>query len=310
MTTNLETPGKLQLKSFLKDLNQLLRLPTQNKYKRICIPEYPFDHQLLTASPIYRQSRNSYRKLGGVFSPRVTSTMRGLSAQDLFKNEIDFTPSLSEMVWFASHPDDVVDPNEEYVALSRFSEISVFHEQNHRVIWQLLPPAPSEKRDLCRYLNFAESLVVTLDLALGDELGLKVSPVFERMKVIYRDGGRSPYKKASKKVYRQYLLSLLCATYFILELIHTDDILKALDYIFPGQKKMNRLAFLRSLEINELFTRVTNPLWQERYWKIAAVKLKKLQVHSAEQTLYLPEDPLDLEEEFVIAARIFDYYGI
>ena len=130
------------------------------------------------------------------------------------------------------------------------------------------------------------------------------------MKVIYRDGGRSPYKKASKKVYRQYLLSLLCATYFILELIHTDDILKALDYIFSGQKKMNRLAFLRSLEINELFTRVTNPLWQERYWKIAAVKLKKLQVHSAEQTLYLPEDPLDLEEEFVIAARIFDYYGI
>ena len=302
--------AKLELKSFLKDLRQLLLLPTANKYKKISISEYPFDLQLLTASTLYRQSRSSYRKLGGVFSPRVSSTMRGLSAQDLFKNEIDFTPSHSEMAWFNVHFNEIVDPYEQVVALTRFNEISVFHEQNHRVIWQLLPPAPEEQRDFCRYLNFAESLVVTLDLALGDELGLKISPVFERMKVIYRDGGRAPFKKSSKKIYRQYLLAILCATYFILELIHTDDILGALNYIFPAQKKMNRLAFLRSLEINELFTRVTNPQWQERLWKISLTKLKKIQAQSMEQALYLPEDPLDLEEEFIIADRIFDYYGI
>ena len=310
MSKNSHDSNSLHLKSFLKDLHLLLRLPTIKKYKNISIPEYPFDLQLITASAIYRQSRKSYLKLGGVFSPRLTSTMRGLSAQDLFKSEIDFTPALSEMQWFYTQYHEVVDPYEEMIALSRFNEISVFHEQNHRVLWQILPPAPSEKRDLCRYLNFAESLVVTLDLALGDELGLKISPVFERMKVIYRDGGRSPYKKSSKKIYRQYLLSVVCATYFILEMIHTDDILGALNYIFPGQKKMNRLAFLRSLEINELFTRVTNPLWQQRFWKIASTKLKKLQASSSEQTLYLPEDPLDLEEEFIIAERVFDYYGI
>jgi hypothetical protein len=239
--------------------------------------------------------------------------MRALSAQDLFKDEIDFTPSFSEMVWFKDHVHEVADPEHEIEALSRFNEISLFHEQNHRVIWRLLPPAPHEERDVCRYLNFAESLVVTLDLALGDQLGKKHSPVFESMKVIYRSGGEDKWFKESKAIYRKYLLSLVCATYYTLEMINYDDILKAVDYVFPGQKKMNKDAVKRSLEISELFTRVTNPLWQERYWDKAQGKLAKLhaKMKSQEEALYLPEDPLDLEgEDFIFAHRVFDYYGL
>ncbi len=204
----------INLKQFLKDVKALAALPTSKKHQRFHLTEYPFDLQLLTASPLYRESRKQYLSLGGKFAGRVSSTMRSLSAQDLFKDEIDFTPSAAEIIWFQKHFKDVSDPEAEFVALSRFNEISLFHEQNHRIIWRLLPPPPTESADLRRYLNFAESLVVTLDLALGDEIGAKLSPVFERLKVIYRRGGQHRWQKKSKQDYRRYLEALLCATYF------------------------------------------------------------------------------------------------
>lgn len=299
-----------EVTDFLNDVQTLIQAPVSKKHQNILLSEYPFDLQLLSSSRLYRESRKLYLSLGGIFSPRVCSTMRSLSAQDLFKDEISFTPSFSELTWFSNHVHEVSDPEAEVVALSRFNEISLYHEQNHRVLWRLLPPAPKEERDLCRYLNFAESLVVMLDLALGDELGPKLSPVFERMKVIYRSGGKKPTWARSKKEYRQYLLALMCTTYYALEVVHDDDILKAVDYVLPGQKKMNREAVQRGLELSELFTRVTNPLWQERYWQEAQKKLAKMHSGSDEEPLYLPEDPLDLEEEFVLASRVFEYFGL
>ena len=295
---------------FLKDLRQLCKLPTLKKYEKHLLSEYPFDHQLLSASQLYRQSRKLYRSLGGIYSAKVCSTMRSLSAQDLFKDEIEFSPSFTELTWFKDYVHDVVDPLAEIDALSRFNEISLFHEQNHRVIWRLLPPAPSEKPDLCRYLNFAESLVVTLDLALGDELGKNLSSVFERMKVIYRSGGNDQWSKKPKAEYRKYLLALLCTTYLLLEMVNPEDILKAVDYIFPGQKKMNKMAVSRGLDLSELFFRITNPEWQERYWQEAGKKLKAMHVKSKEEPHYMPEDPLDLEEEFLLAHRVLDFYGL
>ena len=105
-------------------------------------------------------------------------------------------------------------------------------------------------------------------------------------------------------------MALLSTTYFALETIHYDDVLKAVDYVLPKQKKINQEAVQEGLEINELFTRVTNPLWQERYWKLARTKLKKIHTKSKEEPLYMPEDPLDLSEEFFLANRVFDFYGI
>lgn len=299
-----------ELKNFLQDVQFLCAIPGSKKFVKLQLPDYPFDLQLLSQSPLYRQSRKLYLDLGGVFSARVSSTMRSLSAQDLFKDEIEYTPSYAEILWFKDHHFEVVDPLNEIEALSRFNEISLFHEQNHRVIWRLLPPPPTEERDLSRYLNFAESLVVILDLALGDQLGRKSSSIFERIKVIYRSGGQHRWLAESKKVYRQYLFSLLCSTYYVLEMTRPEDILPAIDYVFPGQKKMNRQAVQRSLEISELFTRITNPQWQERFSKQALTKLQKLHQGSEEAPLYLPEDPLDLEEEFTIASRVFDFYGL
>lgn len=304
------SPSQSNLKAFIKDLKQLNSLPVSKKYSSMQLAEYPFDGQLLNASALYRQSRKLYLSLEGQYSAKLCSTMRSLSAQDLFRDEIEYSPVASELLWFMEHSHEVADPEFGVDAMMRFNEISLFHEQNHRVLWRLLPPPPAEERDFCRYLNFAESLVVALDLALGDQLGKADSTIFERMKVIYRPGGLDRWSTESKKEYRQYLLASVAATYYLLEWMNSEDILKAVDYVLPGQKKMNCQAVRRALELSELFTRVTNPEWQKRYSQSALMKLKKMHKGNPEEPLYMPEDPLDLDAEFFFAHRVFDAFNL
>lgn len=298
----------MDTKTFIKKAKTLYGLPVSKTIGKWVLFEFPFDAQLLSMSPLYLKSRKEYLKLGGHFNPRLCSTMRSLSAQDLFADSIDYSPTESEMIWFVKNSQDVADPENEVEALGRFSEISVFHEQNHRIVWRMLPPAPKEQPDVRRYLNFAESLVVILDLALGDELGRKNSALFEEMKVIYRSGGRGPWIKRSHKQNRDYYVALFLATYYVLEMINPEDILPALNYVFPGQKGINQAVTERSLELSELFTRITNPQWQERYWKTAQAKLIKMHKGSEEDPLYLPEDPLDFGDDLFIVHRVLDYF--
>lgn len=298
----------MDTKTFIKKAKTLYALPVSKTIGKWVLFEFPFDAQLLSMSPLYLKSRKEYLKLGGRFHPRLCSTMRSLSAQDLFADSIDYSPTESEMIWFVKNSQDVADPEKEVEALGRFSEISVFHEQNHRIVWRMLPPAPKEQPDVRRYLNFAESLVVILDLALGDELGRKNSVLFEEMKVIYRSGGRGPWIKRSHKQSRDYYVALFLATYYVLEMMNPDDILPALNYVFPGQKAINQAVTERSLELSELFTRITNPQWQERYWTSAQRKLTKMHKGSSEDELYLPEDPLDFGDDLYIVQRVLDYF--
>ncbi|MGZ6456078.1 MAG: hypothetical protein ACXWRP_12000 [Bdellovibrio sp.] len=298
------------LQKFLKDSQLLFSIPINKRYLHLLLDEHPFDAQLLSISRLYRESRKQYLALDGSYVPRVCSTMRALSSHDLFKYEIEFTPLLSELRWFTQHHQEIADPNSIMNAISCFGEISLFHEQNHRILWRLLPPAPDEQSDVCRYLNFAESLVVTLDLALGDEVGPRLSSVFERFKSLYRPSGNPKWASQSKKEYRQYLQILLYVTYLVLELIEPKDIPKAVNYMFPANKAMNKAAVKRGMELSEAFTLNTNRMWQMRRWKTAQLKLESFHKNSIEDTLYLPEDPLDFEEEFIIANRIFDYFGL
>jgi hypothetical protein len=307
-------PGQKEIKSFLKDVSAVFAVPTPKKYPELLVDELPFDLQLLNASSVYRKSRKLYLSLGGQYKPSICSTMRGLSTQDLFKDEIHYSPSLSEWIWFKDFGHSMSDAHEEMTALSRFSEISIFHEQNHRIIWRLLPPAPGvdDRSDLFRYYNFAESLVVVLDLVFADQIGRKLSQNLENLKMIYRPGGVDPLGlgyQSAKADYRKYLMALVASTYFVLDRMYSKDVLKALDYVLPGQKAVNKYAVKRGLELSEIFTEVTNPQWQSIYWKSGAEKLRKIQ-NLNEAPLYLPEDPLDLEEEFAIAKSVFEEFGV
>ncbi|WP_409478976.1 hypothetical protein [Pseudobdellovibrio sp. HCB154] len=304
------TKDKMNVKKFLRDIEDVCAVPLQKSYQKWVLPEYPFDHQLLSLSSIYRKSRQTYLKIGGRFQPRVCSTMRGLSTQDLFKNEIDFTPALSELMWFKDYGQYVANATEMLEALTSFTEISIFHEQNHRILWQLLPPAPKDKESFCRYLNFAESLVVTLDLAMADQIGKKLSTPLERLKVIYRPSGKDNYSEQSKETYRNYLLATLVTTYCAMERIHNDDILNALNYVLPGQTAINKVAYRRGMELSETFTQITNPEWQALYWKSAETKLSHLHKKSKQPILNLPKEVLDLDTELDLALKVFEFYGI
>lgn len=297
-----------EVQDFLHDVTLLSSIAVNKKAAKQAVGEYPFDEQLLSISPIYRNSRKLFLKQGGVFVPSVCSTMRSLSSPDLFKNELQFSPLASEMAWFKDHWQEVYDPEVLVSGMTAFNQISLYHEQNHRILWNLLPRAPEEQRDFCRYLNFAESLVITLDLILGDQIGPKYSEAFERLKSIYRPAGADSWSKKSLDQYRRYLLAVMYVSYLALELAHHEDIPKALDYVLPGQKKINKDAVERGLELSELFTLNTNLQWQKRYWKQAQEQLLLYHKNSKEDVHYLPEDPLDFEEEFVIAQRILDYF--
>jgi len=295
---------------FLKDVRMLAKAATSARHSRLALYEYPFDLQLLTLSSLYRESRKQYVELGGRYSPRISSTMRSLSAQDLFADEIDYSPAHTELTWFAQNSRDVHDPVEEVISLERFNTISVFHEQNHRILWRLLPPASKGERALSRFLNFAESLVVMLDLALADQVGPKLAPVFERMKVIYRAGHVPKRLHSSPSSYRDYLIAAQFATYLILELVNPEDVNATVDYVFPGQKSLNRDAVNRALDINELFTRITNPQWQERNLKQARQSLLKMHAGFDGAPLELPSDPLDFESEFAITRYVLEEFKV
>ena len=299
-----------QSRQYVDDLTILFSLPQNKKLVPLVVQEFPFDHELVTASRLYQKSRKFYLALGGIFLPKVTSMMRSLRAQDLFKNEINYTPARSEMHWFHQNLNTLEDTNLHIEALRQFTENSLYHEQNHRIVWKLLPPAPADQAAFRRYLNFAESLVVMLDLALGDELGSDLSCRFENMNVIFRPSSEDGFCKKAKSIYRKYLLSLFLTTYYALELIHHDDILKAVDYIFPKQKQLNKKAVQRGLELSELFTLNTNPQWQSLYWKQAQLSLRKLNQAKKEDPLIIATDPLDLNYEFAFVRSILSHYGL
>lgn len=299
-----------QVKAFVSDIKTILQLSVSKKIQKLVLSEYPFDAQMLSLSPLYSKSRKAYIKLGGKFQPSVCSTMRSLSTQDLFKNEIHYSPMHSEMVWLYENANNFSDTDEQVSAVQHFHAISIFHEQNHRIVWQLMPKAPSDKTNLRRYLNFAESLVVMLDLALADQFNPQVSKALERMSLLYRPAGPVKLQKLPAADYRQYLRAAFTTTYYALERINSEDILKAVNYVLPENKKLNKQAVSRGLELNQDFTEVTNPGWQELYWQSAVVKLKEIHKKSKQPVLILPEDPLNLETEFNIVEKVLNEFEI
>ena len=76
MTKTDLSANQIKIKSLIQDIKAVCDVPVQKLHQKLVLEEYPFDHQLLSLSSIYRKSRQSYLKLGGKFQPRVCSTMR------------------------------------------------------------------------------------------------------------------------------------------------------------------------------------------------------------------------------------------
>ena len=150
------------------------------------LPGQPFDLQLLGLSSLYTKSRELCLKSHCRFTPSFVSSARTLSSASLLDQQIHYSPIEDELIWAATDP--LQKKLETHLLTLRTYSTSIFHEQNHRILWPILPPPPPGSEKLRKYLNFVESLVVTADMALGDELTPPVARFFHLTGVTYDPG--------------------------------------------------------------------------------------------------------------------------
>lgn len=286
------------------------------------LSEQPFDPELLELSPLFRRSRELFLKSGGSFRAAFVSSPRSLGSPALLDSCIDYSPIESEFFWAAT---DLEQKKEAAHLLQlRTYTTSLFHEQNHRILWKRLPPPPRRSGPaLERYLNFAESLVIMMDMALADHLGPKLAGYFYLTGAIYDPGTAVGQAGLPKREYRNYLQALLHGTYLHLMLYNADNIAQALEGLFPtlartqltgpdaGPRKIAKLslarrAALRSTALDHSFVSLTNYEWQKRN---GAVVIKALSKNPG-APLELSPDPLDNHVQYLIAEKWFDEMGL
>jgi hypothetical protein len=274
------------------------------KLERLVLFEYPYDGRLLSLSRLYRRSRRAYLDMGGRYYPTLVSAARTLSSPILLEPRIEYTPMASELEWALTDRLERKNPRA-LPELRRFSS-SVYHEQNHRILWKLLPPLPQETSSIRRYLNFAESLVITLDMALGDELGPKNAAFFKAVGLIYDPGTDVRRKPIARRVYRNYLQACLHATYLNLELFKPEAIAEIVRGLYHNAGPLVDRAINRSGNLNTKFLTQTNLVWQRKHRKKVVAALSR----PGEAPLEISSDPLNNIQQYMFAERWFERFDL
>lgn len=245
-------------------------------------PQQPFDRLLLKKSPIYRRSRELFLQQSGRLEPAFLSSQRSLSGSILIENRIQYSPIADELRWITRHS---LKPQKDLFNLRPYTT-SLFHEQNHRILWNFLPSTPNHASSIRRYLNYVESLVVVTDMALSDSLDLTIAEALYLIGSIYDPG--TPIRKTLPrwKNYENYLLATLHATYLNLELYSAKDIHKILAAIY-GTSALTERACSRALNLDRQFVVKTNPAWQMKNQR----KVRNFLNQKSDQSLRLPDDP-------------------
>ncbi len=278
-----------------------------NNGSRSALSGHPFDSLLLATSSLYRKSRQLYREQAGTFSPSLLSSARSLSSSDLLKNHISYSPTEDELIWAAKH-----EPAS--VLKLRTLTTSVFHEQSHRILWKHFQEAqvhaPREKNALRRYLNFVESLVVLMDMALADQVNPNTATALYLVGSIYDPGTRVRSElgnsRAARRQYRNYLHAAAYATYLNLEFYRPSQIARAIHALYPSLGPLEERVCARALRLDRNFVTRTNPIWQHRNHRPIVKALCK----SANPGLILPEDPLQNVQHYLIAESWMQRFGL
>ena len=272
---------------------------------RVASPlEQPFDSLLLSFSPLYLGSRKLYLEHNGSFKPSLISSPRTLSSPSLLSLQIEYSPIESEYLWAATDP--AQSRNEEALTTLRGLISNLFHEQNHRILWSFLPPPPASSAGMRRYLNFVESLVVILDMALSDELPAKMAQLCHLTGLTYDPGTEVKRELKNKRKYRNYLHAALYGTYMNLEFYEHPDIQKAIHALFPTLEKTGERAAQRSVRLDQEFVQKTNPFWQKRYQKKVFETLSR----TGAEPLELGEHPLDNRLQYLWTEKWLNLMGL
>ncbi len=272
------------------------------------LPGQAFDGFYLATSALFRRSRAMYRKAGGEFEARLVTSARSLSSDILLENRIQYSPTEDELLWAATDPAEKRN-DEGLLRLVTYST-SVFHEQSHRILWKTLPPpADRSEAGLSRYLNFVEAVVVGIDMALGDELGPRLSSLGYLSGTLYDPGSHAKFRTRREK--RNYLQMAIRTTYLALELFEKPRIRRALKAWRPSwlpalPPEAAEHAVARALRLDPAFVRITNLLWQEKHLSAVGAKFKS----APPGGLVLDRDPEIWVSPYLAIERVFDHLGI
>lgn len=274
----------------------------------------PFDDYLLKKSKLFSKSRELFLSQGGRHIPSLLSSPRSLGSGALLQNQIEYSPLEREFRWTAT--DRIEKKSDERILLLRTYVTNLYHEQNHRILWNFLPrlkksELQKDKTLIHRYLNFVEALVITLDMALGDELGPKRSDFFYISGILYDPGTTVRARnRLNSRGYRNYLQASLYATYLTLQGYKKTQILKLCEFLFPRLERLNRDAVERSYRLDPQFVRRTNPVWQFRHMKrVSQFVCSDGSGHSSTK-LSISENPEQNHVLYYWAEKCFDYFGI
>lgn len=269
-----------QARALIRGIERLLKQPGPRRPPKGALLGAPMDGWLMRRSALFKRSRELFLRSGGQYLPALLSSQRSLSSPGLLTPVIEYTPLHSELEW------RLTDPTESRSLRSRPEDIlelrpwvtNLFHEQNHRTLWTCLPPPPKGAA-VHRYLNLAESLVVMLDSALGDELGAQDSTPLHLLGITYDPGTeilRDIRGKHARRVYRNYLHWIAQGTYLCLEGYSRKDIAEILAHhsVAPDSEMIER-AVARATRLDRKFVEWTNPVWQRRYGKSLGHRLAR-----------------------------------
>jgi len=283
---------------------------TRRKPHALALPGQPFDSFFLEQSLLFRRSRARFLEHGGIFEARFVTSPRSLSSAILLENRIQYSPTEDELLWQATDPAERAN-DEGLLKLVGYST-SLFHEQTHRILWKLLPPpAPRSEADLSRYLNFMEAIVVGIDMALGDELGPKLSALGYLTGTLYDPGSYADFRNARER--RNYLHVAIRVTYLALELHEKKTIRRAMRGAAAAWMPSLRREALdhateRALRLDSAFIRVTNLFWQEKH--LGTFKKHLGSSKRGAPSLSLSHDPEDWVAPYLAIETVFSAFGL
>ncbi len=271
----------------------------------------PFDRELLAWSKLFARSRALYLGLGGRFESALVSSPRTLSSDILLEPRIEYSPIERELLWSVTDPNQSRDPS--HFLTVRTYCASLFHEQNHRILWSHMPaPAPG-RESVRRYLHLAEALVIASDMALADEIGPERAETLYHCGPIYSRGTdlgeKLRARKLTRRDYRNYLHVAAYVTYLLLEGLEYKEIKAALPKLYPAlDAKLRDRALDRAGNLDPSFIEVTNPSWQEKHAHRVGPALTRSKPAGAPR-LELPEDPADTRLFYLWAESWYEKLG-
>ena len=267
------------------------------------------DRHLLWISPLYRRSRKLFLQTNGNFVPSYMSLVRALTSPTLIDPDIHYTPYQDELVWVTSRASFLQAFHPRLLKAMKETVTPIYHEQNHRILWDILPPPGPDYRAFKRYLHFAESIAVALDAACSNELGHPLGQIFNNCGVLANFGDATLFQTVTNRsTYRRYLIAHAYSNYLNMELYQPRQVIEFICRHFGDLGPLAKHAAEDAIGgLNVDFVRITCPSWENQHLRYAFERLRR-RAKTGALTLTMPVDIGDSTVFESMAQRLFVLY--